>query len=109
MGEGLLNDAVSVVLFNTVLNYTNKNNSISMITPFKILIEFIKNIAKSILFGLLFGFLNSYLLKNFRSLTSNPINEIITLFIFGYLSYHVSENKGDSGIISLLICSFVMA
>ena len=39
-GEGILNDAVSIILFNTVMKYTSKNSVINISTPFEIIKEF---------------------------------------------------------------------
>jgi NhaP-type Na+/H+ or K+/H+ antiporter len=42
-------------------------------------------------------------------LAKNPIIEILIILIFGYFSYIVSELRGNSGIISLLVCALIMA
>ncbi len=108
-GEGLLNDAVSIILFNTVTQYTSATRFISFKTPFNILIQFINNGFISVLYGLLFGLSNSYIFKRFRSLSKNPLIEILFILIFGYFSYIISELRGNSGIISLLVSALIMA
>lgn len=36
-GEGIINDAVSIILFNTVMKYTSETSVITASTPFEIL------------------------------------------------------------------------
>ncbi len=90
-GEGILNDAVSIILFNTVMKYTSKNSVINISTPFEIIKEFISLGFGSVLIGIIFGLLSSYILKTFRAFSKNPVTESMMIFCFGYLSYVVSE------------------
>lgn len=73
-GEGITNDAVSIILFNTVLRYTKKNAEITTSTPFSILGGFIMLGLISFLIGAVFGFASALFLKHFRSFTHNAIN-----------------------------------
>lgn len=52
---------------------------------------------------------SSLIMKQFRSLTRNPTAETMTIFIFGYLSYVISEMSNNSGIITLLTCGIIMS
>lgn len=108
-GEGITNDAVSIILFNTVLRYTKKNAEITGSTPFSILGGFCALGFLSLLIGVIFGFLSASFLKFFRSLTHNAINECVVLLCFAYISYAVAEVFHESGIISLLVCGIVQA
>lgn len=108
-GEGITNDAVSIILFNTVLRYTAKNSKITASTPFSILGGFILLGVVSFLIGAAFGLASSLFLKYFRSLTHNPINQAVILLSFAYISYITSELLHESGIISLLVCGIVQA
>ena len=40
-GEGITNDAVSIILFNTVMQYSGPDNSFTAATPFKIVGSFL--------------------------------------------------------------------
>jgi len=62
-GEGITNDAVSIILFNTVMKYTEKNSKITWSTPGDIGLNFVSLGAYSIIYGALFGLLSAYLLK----------------------------------------------
>ena len=53
--------------------------------------------------------MSAMLLKKYRSFTKNPITETMIIFLFGYISYVVSELTENSGIITLLTCSIVMS
>ena len=108
-GEGIINDAVSIILFNTVMKYTSKNSKIDWKTPLEIVYEFISLGADSLLVGIIFGLLSSFILKSYRVFSHNAVHECIMIFCFGYLSYVVSELSEFSGIITLLTCGIVMA
>lgn len=108
-GEGITNDAVCIILFNTVYEYAGPNSEFTSTTPFKVIYGFLKLGFFSIFIGLFFGVLSSYVLKKFRFLTVNPVMEVNLVFVFGYLSYCVTELFHYSGIIALLVAGVVMA
>jgi sodium/hydrogen exchanger-like protein 6/7/sodium/hydrogen exchanger 8 len=47
-GEGITNDAVSIILFNTVFKYTGETEKFSTQTVFKVVLEFTKLAAASV-------------------------------------------------------------
>lgn len=108
-GEGIINDAVSIILFNTVMKYTSENHEITSSTPFAIIKDFFDLGTNSIFVGILFGLGSAMLLKTYRAFSRSPIIETSFLFCIAYLSYVVSEMMHSSGIISLLISGIVMA
>jgi NhaP-type Na+/H+ or K+/H+ antiporter len=108
-GEGITNDAVCIILFNTVYEYAGPHSVIDSSTPFKVLGGFISLAFFSIFIGLVCGIVSSIVLKNFRFLTANPVIECNLIFVFGYLSYSITELFHFSGIIALLASSLVMA
>jgi len=108
-GEGITNDAVCIILFNTVYEYAGPNSEFTSHTPFKVLGGFITLAFFSILIGLICGVLSSLTLKKFRFLTVNPVIECNLVFVFGYLSYCVTELFHFSGIISLLTAGIIMS
>lgn len=107
-GEGITNDAVGIILFNTVVNYAGPHSQYNYGTPFKILGSFIYLCVFSILIGGLVGFISSMVTKTFRILTHNTIIECSLTFCFGYLSYVIAEFIEVSGIVSLLACGIFM-
>lgn len=108
-GEGITNDAVCIILFNTVMEYAGPKNEFTSSTPFAIIGSFINLSFFSILTGVLLGILCSVVTKNFRFLTVKPVVECTLIFCFGYLSYCVAELFHYSGIIALLASSILMA
>lgn len=108
-GEGITNDAVCIILFNTVMEYAGPNTEFTGATPFKIIASFLNLSISSILVGIVTGIVSSIVTKNFRFLTVKPVVECTLIFCFGYLSYCIAELFHCSGIISLLACSILMA
>lgn len=108
-GEGITNDAVCIILFNTVFEYAGPNSEFTSTTPVKIVGSFLFLSLFSILTGLVMGLLSSIILKNFRFLTVNPVIECNLIFCFGYLAYSLSELIHCSGIIALLTSGILMA
>jgi sodium/hydrogen exchanger-like protein 6/7/sodium/hydrogen exchanger 8 len=108
-GEGITNDAVCIILFNTVYEYAGPNSEFTSSTPFKVLYGFILLGLFSIAIGLFFGVLSAFVLKNFRFLTKVPMIEVNLVFVFGYISYSVTELFHYSGIIALLVSGVMMS
>jgi NhaP-type Na+/H+ or K+/H+ antiporter len=108
-GEGITNDAVCIILFNTVMEYAGPSSEFTSKTPFLILYKFFTLSSLSILTGLFMGLLSSIVFKKMRFLTENPTIECNLVFCFGYLSYCLAEVIHCSGIISLLTCGILMA
>jgi NhaP-type Na+/H+ or K+/H+ antiporter len=108
-GEGITNDAVCIILFNTVYEYAGPGSHFTAQTPFKVIGGFLILSFCSIVIGLFFGLLSAYVLKTFRFLTVNPVIEVNMVFVFGYLSYSVTELFHYSGIVALLVSGVVMS
>jgi NhaP-type Na+/H+ or K+/H+ antiporter len=108
-GEGITNDAVCIILFNTVYEYAGPKSEFTASTPFKVLGGFLLLGFCSIMIGIFFGVLSAFVLKKFRFLTVNPVIEVNLVFAFGYLSYSVTELFHYSGIIALLVAGVVMS
>jgi NhaP-type Na+/H+ or K+/H+ antiporter len=110
-GEGIMNDAVSIILFNTVLKYTEDNKGVELNagSPFIIIGNFLLLGVVSLAIGTFYGFLSALFFKYFRSLTHSSINQAVIVFCFAYLAYDTSELLHESGIISLLVCGIVQA
>ena len=90
-GEGIINDAVSIILFNTVLKFASTSKSIDVSSPFIIIKDFASLGFSSLFIGIVFGLISSYVLKRFRMFSKNPVLETMMIFCFGYLSYVISE------------------
>lgn len=112
-GEGITNDAVSIILFNTVMKYASKKssnkNKITWSTPIEIIGSFVNLGFWSLFVGIIVGLISAYILKSIRAFSKNAVSEVIFLFCFGYISYAISEITELSGIITLLTSGIVMA
>lgn len=108
-GEGITNDAVSIILFNAVVEFAGPGSTFDTTTPIKILISFTILGVGSLFIGIAVAFISSLTTKNFRFLTVKPVIECNIIFCFGYLSYTISERLHFSGIISLLATGILMA
>ena len=112
-GEGITNDAVSIILFNTVVTFTAsaeaEGDSFSVGSVGIIAKDFGELFAKSISCGIVFGLICSYTLKRIRTLSKSPVSECAMVFVFAYISYIAAELWHFSGIITLLTSAIVMA
>lgn len=114
-GEGITNDAVSIILFNTVVKFsqdTAESGESSDLTARNvglIVKDFGSLGLKSISCGIFFGLAASYTLKSIRALTKSPVSECAMIFVFAYISYIAAELWAFSGIITLLTAAILMA
>jgi NhaP-type Na+/H+ or K+/H+ antiporter len=107
-GEGITNDAVGIILFNTVIQYTKPSEHLDWVTPLKILGDFIYLLFSSIMIGAFFGLISALMFKYSRLLTRSAIVECSLVFSFAYASYLVAELFSLSGIVTLLSCGIFM-
>lgn len=106
-GEGVVNDAVSIILFNSVHKYAH--SEFTAMTGFAIFWDFVKLSSCSLIVGILVAIIPTLLLKHFRVLAREALSECIVLFSFAYLAYILAEIIKQSGIIALLTCGITMA
>lgn len=109
-GEGIVNDAVAIILFNTVSMFVGEHTeTFTAATPFKILGNFLLLGVASLGIGLVFGLIGSYIFKRMRFLTISAVKETLLIFCVGYMAYATGEIAHMSGIIALLTSGVVMA
>ena len=108
-GEGVTNDAVSIILFNTVLKTFGQKTSIDAHQVGLVILDFLYLGTASILIGLVYAAISALLMKNLRSLTRDAVVECAMIFCHGYLAYVTAELLTLSGIISLLTSGIGMA
>lgn len=68
-GEGIVNDAVCIILFNVVVNFAKSGNKFTAGSSGILLASFAFLMVASVLVGLVFGGLSALMFKTFRSLT----------------------------------------
>lgn len=131
-GEGVINDALSIVLFKTFLplyinekhnnnnhhhnnddvnnntnnNNTNNNNlnSVAMLIQ-SILIQ----IIFSIIIGICCGLLHARIMKKNMIIKKFAIYQTALVMLFGYLAYCIAEAVGISGILTVFIAAVTLA
>lgn len=120
-GEGVVNDAVSILLFRTVLSTIEKTKSnivlqeLSGSEYFSMFTDFLFLSFSSIIVGVVFGLGASLLLKYLHRALVNldehlsSSKECTIMFAIAYLSYLIAESFHLSGIITLFCCGFTLA
>ncbi|GAV64212.1 Na_H_Exchanger domain-containing protein [Cephalotus follicularis] len=106
-GEGVVNDATSVVLFNAIqsfdLNHIN----------FRIALQFIGNFfylfISSTMLGVLTGLLSAYIIKKLYFGRHSTDREVALMILMAYLSYILAELFYLSGILTVFFCGIVMS
>ncbi|KAL4400622.1 monovalent cation:H+ antiporter, CPA1 (Nhx1) [Malassezia pachydermatis] len=104
-GESILNDAVSIVMFETLNEL--RGSHLSFTTLFYGAGFFAVVFSVSMVLGVLFGLLCSLLLKHTR-LGMYPELESCIVMIVAYVSYFFSNTVEMSGIVSLLFCGITL-
>ncbi|KAE8701464.1 Sodium/hydrogen exchanger 2 [Hibiscus syriacus] len=106
-GEGVVNDATSIVLFNAIQKF-----DLSHITP-SIFMEFIGNFLyffiTSTLLGVGVGLLSAYIIKKLYMGRHSTDREVALMILMAYLSYMMAELFSLSSILTVFFCGIVMS
>ncbi|KAL3381777.1 hypothetical protein AABB24_001732 [Solanum stoloniferum] len=106
-GEGVVNDATSVVLFNAIQNFdlTSMNPSIAL----SFLGNFFYLFLASTLLGAGTGLLSAYIIKKLYFGRHSTDREVALMMLMAYLSYLLAELFYLSGILTVFFCGIVMS
>jgi sodium/hydrogen exchanger-like protein 6/7 len=63
----------------------------------------------SVVIGLGFGLLGSFLFKSVPSMKEHPVREVCLVILVAYLSYIVAEATEMSGIMTIFCCGFTLS
>ncbi|KAI4364591.1 hypothetical protein MLD38_020663 [Melastoma candidum] len=106
-GEGVVNDATSVVLFNALQSF-----DLNHMDP-KITLHFIGNFLylffTSTMLGVLTGLLSAYIIKKLYFGRHSTDREVALMILMAYLSYTMAELFYLSGILTVFFCGIVMS
>mmetsp|Transcript_5070 Transcript_5070/g.20838 ORF Transcript_5070/g.20838 Transcript_5070/m.20838 type:complete len:648 (-) Transcript_5070:87-2030(-) len=116
-GESVLNDAVAIVLYRTLVNFNNKGVTfISLMESAGFfLVIFVGSLAVGVLFAvsatLFFKVLNKHGAHegHVTLLQKNNHIEMALVMIAPYAAYAAAESMSLSGIVAILFCGMVMA
>lgn len=114
-GEGVINDALSIVLFRTFLPVFEDERKRyptgigATVTPSVITTSIMLQILFSVFIGIFFGLTNAFVLKYLSFTKQFPIYQTALILLFGYLSYSIAEVSQVSGILTLFVTAITMA
>lgn len=106
-GEGVVNDATSVVLFNAIQSFdlTHINHRIAL--------QFVGNFfylfSTSTMLGVITGLLSAYIIKKLYFGRHSTDREVALMMLMAYLSYMLAELFYLSGILTVFFCGIVMS
>ncbi|CAD6216764.1 unnamed protein product [Miscanthus lutarioriparius] len=106
-GEGVVNDATSVVLFNALQNFDL--NHIDVAVVLKFLGNFCYLFLSSTLLGVFTGLLSAYIIKKLYIGRHSTDREVALMMLMAYLSYMLAELLDLSGILTVFFCGIVMS
>ncbi|XP_047155870.1 sodium/hydrogen exchanger 2-like [Vigna umbellata] len=106
-GEGVVNDATSVVLFNAIQSFDLNHIDPSIALHF--LGNFLYLFVASTMLGVLTGLLSAYIIKKLYIGRHSTDREVALMMLMAYLSYMLAELCYLSGILTVFFCGIVMS
>ncbi|XP_039161959.1 sodium/hydrogen exchanger 2-like [Eucalyptus grandis] len=106
-GEGVVNDAASVVLFNAIKSFdiTHINSRIAL----EFMGNFLYLFILSTMLGVLAGLLSAYIVKKLYFGRHSTDREVALMILMAYLSYMLAEFFYLSAILTVFFCGIVMS
>uniref|UniRef100_A0A0E0PX23 Cation/H+ exchanger transmembrane domain-containing protein n=1 Tax=Oryza rufipogon TaxID=4529 RepID=A0A0E0PX23_ORYRU len=106
-GEGVVNDATSVVLFNAIknLDITQLKGGVAL----KVISDFLYLFFTSTMLGVTIGLSTAYALKALYFGRHSTDREVALMALMAYLSYMLAEFLDLSGILMVFFCGIVMS
>ncbi|QCE07392.1 solute carrier family 9 [Vigna unguiculata] len=106
-GEGVVNDATSVVLFNAIQSFDLNHIDPSIALHF--LGNFLYLFVASTMLGVLTGLLSAYIIKKLYIGRHSTDREVALMMLMAYLSYMLAKLCYLSGILTVFFCGIVMS
>ncbi|CAL9114772.1 unnamed protein product [Musa textilis] len=106
-GEGVVNDATSVVLFNAIQKFDLVHVDATVVLKF--VANFFYLFSTSTLLGALGGLLSAYIIKKLYFGRHSTDREVALMILMAYLSYMLAELLDLSGILTVFFCGIVMS
>lgn len=108
-GEGVLNDAMCIVLFQLIQDVDLEEGGFQVENALTVILSFSKLMVFSIMLGIVFGITGTLFLKHMKRFKLNRVQETLTIVFFAFMSYIIGSILGLSPIMSLLICSMTLS
>ncbi|XP_062230752.1 sodium/hydrogen exchanger 1-like [Phragmites australis] len=106
-GEGVVNDATSVVLFNAIENIDIGHFDALVLLNF--IGKFLYLFFTSTVLGVAAGLLSAYIIKKLCFARHSTDREVAIMMLMAYLSYMLSMLLDLSGILTVFFCGIVMS
>ncbi|KGN46191.1 sodium/hydrogen exchanger 2 [Cucumis sativus] len=106
-GEGVVNDATSVVLFNAIQNFDVSHMNSSIVLQF--IGNFLYLFLASTVLGILVGLLSAYIIKKLYFGRHSTDREVALMILMAYFSYMLAELFYLSAILTVFFCGIVMS
>ncbi|KAK1430809.1 hypothetical protein QVD17_13837 [Tagetes erecta] len=106
-GEGVVNDATSIVIFNAVQNFDFSQLTTAVV--FQLIGNFLYLFITSTLLGAGAGLLSAYIIKKLYFGRHSTDREVAIMILMAYLSYILAELFYLSGILTVFFCGIVMS
>ncbi|XP_027363016.1 sodium/hydrogen exchanger 2-like [Abrus precatorius] len=106
-GEGVVNDATSVVLFNAIQSFDLNQLDPTIALHFSG--NFLYLFIASTMLGVLTGLLSAYIIKKLYIGRHSTDREVALMMLMAYLSYMLAELCYLSGILTVFFCGIVMS
>jgi len=104
-GESVLNDAVAIVLYRTLLGFVS--HPFTAGTFFLAIGQFLLIFVGSMAFGIIIALISALFFK-YTMIDKYPYLESAVVALFGYSSYLLAEGSSLSGIVAILFCGIAM-
>ena len=109
LGDSILNNAISISLFDAVSNLSHDEENLTFGLSIKILLEGILIFILSLIIGILVGIFHALFLKYLHKFKLNRVQEISTMLLFAFISYTLCDCLNLSSMSSLLACGLCMS
>ncbi|XP_022758088.1 sodium/hydrogen exchanger 2-like isoform X2 [Durio zibethinus] len=106
-GEGVVNDATSIVLFNAIQKFDLSHITSSIFMEF--IGSFLYFFITSTLLGVGVGLISAYIIKKLYIGRHSTDREVALMILMAYLSYMMAELFNLSSILTVFFCGIVMS
>ncbi|KAJ0980703.1 hypothetical protein J5N97_008958 [Dioscorea zingiberensis] len=106
-GEGVVNDATSIVLFNAIQNFGQAHMDVVVVIRF--FANFFYLFLTSTALGAFAGLFSAFIIKKLYFGRHSTDREVALMILMAYLSYMLAEFLNLSSILTVFFCGIVMS